>query len=209
MGDGPSAHELKDDWGNPIVPYNLDAGPHQVRRLRGGHLPRVHDRPERHADAVVRGRARRPERSRGISRTSSRASAQPVSRAPAAETMSARPKSAKPRHGHDDIHRVRVLRHRGAARHRPGVAHGGDRRAAVWMVYYLVRFWSSSRRSPDGPALVAPAEAKRTWRRSGRPGTGHAVPAVGRVLAGVRADHRRDPVHQVQLRGLSRRRCRG
>jgi cytochrome c oxidase cbb3-type subunit 2 len=26
LGDGPSAHELKDDWGNPIVPYNLAAG---------------------------------------------------------------------------------------------------------------------------------------------------------------------------------------
>src|SRR6266446_4755179 len=26
QGDGPSAHELKDDWGNPIVPYNLTEG---------------------------------------------------------------------------------------------------------------------------------------------------------------------------------------
>jgi mono/diheme cytochrome c family protein len=26
LGDGPSAHELKDDWGNPIVPYNLTEG---------------------------------------------------------------------------------------------------------------------------------------------------------------------------------------
>ncbi len=26
MGDGPSSHELKDDWGNPIVPYNLTQG---------------------------------------------------------------------------------------------------------------------------------------------------------------------------------------
>jgi cytochrome c oxidase cbb3-type subunit 2 len=25
-GDGPSAHELKDDWGNPIVPYDLTQG---------------------------------------------------------------------------------------------------------------------------------------------------------------------------------------
>ena len=25
-GDGPSAHELKDDWGNPIVPYDLTLG---------------------------------------------------------------------------------------------------------------------------------------------------------------------------------------
>lgn len=26
LGDGPSAHELKDDWGNPIVPYDLTQG---------------------------------------------------------------------------------------------------------------------------------------------------------------------------------------
>lgn len=26
QGDGPSAHELKDDWGNPIVPYDLTKG---------------------------------------------------------------------------------------------------------------------------------------------------------------------------------------
>jgi cytochrome c oxidase cbb3-type subunit I/II len=26
QGDGPSAHDLKDDWGNPIVPYNLTEG---------------------------------------------------------------------------------------------------------------------------------------------------------------------------------------
>lgn len=26
MGDGPSSHELKDDWGNAIVPYNLTQG---------------------------------------------------------------------------------------------------------------------------------------------------------------------------------------
>ncbi len=26
QGDGPSAHELKDDWGNPIVPYDLSKG---------------------------------------------------------------------------------------------------------------------------------------------------------------------------------------
>ena len=26
LGDGPSAHELKDDWGNPIVPYDLTEG---------------------------------------------------------------------------------------------------------------------------------------------------------------------------------------
>lgn len=26
MGDGPSSHDLKDDWGNPIVPYNLTQG---------------------------------------------------------------------------------------------------------------------------------------------------------------------------------------
>src|SRR6202048_172606 len=26
QGDGPSAHELKDDWGNPIVPYDLTQG---------------------------------------------------------------------------------------------------------------------------------------------------------------------------------------
>ena len=26
QGDGASAHELKDDWGNPIVPYNLTEG---------------------------------------------------------------------------------------------------------------------------------------------------------------------------------------
>ena len=26
QGDGPSAHELKDDWGNPIVPYDLTLG---------------------------------------------------------------------------------------------------------------------------------------------------------------------------------------
>jgi mono/diheme cytochrome c family protein len=26
LGDGPSAHELKDDWSNPIVPYDLTAG---------------------------------------------------------------------------------------------------------------------------------------------------------------------------------------
>jgi mono/diheme cytochrome c family protein len=26
QGDGPSAHELKDDWGNPLVPYDLTQG---------------------------------------------------------------------------------------------------------------------------------------------------------------------------------------
>jgi mono/diheme cytochrome c family protein len=26
LGDGPSAHDLKDDWGNPIVPYDLTQG---------------------------------------------------------------------------------------------------------------------------------------------------------------------------------------
>ncbi len=26
QGDGPSAHDLKDDWGNPIVPYDLTQG---------------------------------------------------------------------------------------------------------------------------------------------------------------------------------------
>jgi mono/diheme cytochrome c family protein len=26
QGDGPSAHELKDDWGNPLVPYDLTKG---------------------------------------------------------------------------------------------------------------------------------------------------------------------------------------
>jgi mono/diheme cytochrome c family protein len=26
MGDGPSAHDLKDDWGNPILPYDLTQG---------------------------------------------------------------------------------------------------------------------------------------------------------------------------------------
>ena len=26
LGDGPSAHELKDDWGNSIVPYDLTTG---------------------------------------------------------------------------------------------------------------------------------------------------------------------------------------
>jgi cytochrome c oxidase cbb3-type subunit 2 len=26
QGDGPSSHELKDDWGNPIVPYDLTKG---------------------------------------------------------------------------------------------------------------------------------------------------------------------------------------
>jgi mono/diheme cytochrome c family protein len=26
MGDGPSAHDLKDDWNNPILPYDLTQG---------------------------------------------------------------------------------------------------------------------------------------------------------------------------------------
>jgi cytochrome c oxidase cbb3-type subunit 2 len=26
QGDGPSAHELKDDWGNTLVPYDLTKG---------------------------------------------------------------------------------------------------------------------------------------------------------------------------------------
>jgi mono/diheme cytochrome c family protein len=31
LGDGPSAHDLKDDWGNPIVPYDLTQG-----HIKGG-----------------------------------------------------------------------------------------------------------------------------------------------------------------------------
>ena len=54
LGDGPSAHELKNDWGYLDRPLRPDPGPHQVRRHRAGYLSRLHDRPERHTDAGVR-----------------------------------------------------------------------------------------------------------------------------------------------------------
>ncbi len=72
LGDGASSHELKDDWGNPIVPYNLTEGHIKCGDTRSGHLPRIHHRAERNSDAFVR-RFHQSRTTPGTWRTSSSA----------------------------------------------------------------------------------------------------------------------------------------